>query len=145
MADSILSRASDFAFEQLERSNNDLIALSEPLLTLIVVESAQGVIDNGGLTYFFEENFPGTPPYTTFSEAFRRIGAHAAADCLEQAIALLPAASLFDANARKNYMKERPELFERFDEELCGNQNIRKCLEEYVAGNHHAFQKDKPG
>jgi hypothetical protein len=141
MNGSIISCASDFAFEELKRSNDDLTSLSEPLLTLIVVESAQGLIDNGGLTYFFEEDFPGRPPFTIFSEAYRRIGALSAATCLDQATSLFPAAFLYDADARRRYMGEAPQMFEELDKQLCGCQEIWRCLEEYVVRNSDAFQK----
>ncbi len=43
------------------------------------------MIDNGGFKYFFESDWPHNPSYTTFSEAYRRIGKTEAGDAIEYA------------------------------------------------------------
>ena len=79
--------------------------LDEPLATFWAVEKAQGVTDNGGFQYFFENDWPEQPPYSLFVEAFRRIGAQEAADCLEQAVAIFPSTSpQLDYQMRRNHM-----------------------------------------
>jgi hypothetical protein len=40
--------------------------LSEPLQTCWAVENAQGIIDNGGLQYFFDSDWDGNSPYSFF-------------------------------------------------------------------------------
>ena len=72
--------ASDAADVELKRAGNDVTRLSEPHRTVVVIHAAQGIIDNGGLIYFFESDWPGTPPYSVFSDAYRRIGKTDAAD-----------------------------------------------------------------
>ncbi len=49
------------------------------------ITSAQGLIDNGGLRAFFETDWPGTPPYSTFTDAYERIGCTDGAETIRQA------------------------------------------------------------
>ena len=55
-----------------------------------IIEAAQGVIDNGGFIYFFEQDWIDQPPYSVFGKAFRAIGADECADCIEVAASLFP-------------------------------------------------------
>ncbi|MBS0656793.1 MAG: DUF4375 domain-containing protein [Verrucomicrobia bacterium] len=66
----------------------DLSRLPRPRQVFVMVYSAQGVIDNGGFAYFFECDWPGVPPYSAFSEAYREIGAAEAADLIDRAAGL---------------------------------------------------------
>ena len=59
--------------------------LAAPVRTVVLVHGAQGVIDNGGLRYFFEADFPGKPDYGLFVEAYGAIGAEDAARVLAEA------------------------------------------------------------
>jgi hypothetical protein len=54
--------------------------LPEPLATTWAVVTSQGVIDNGGLQYFFENDWPASVTYSVFSDAYRTIGGIEAAD-----------------------------------------------------------------
>jgi hypothetical protein len=72
-----------------------------------VVLGAQGVIDNGGFIYFFENDWRGNPPYSVFGDAYRAIGADESADCLEVAASLFPFSDPhLDLNARRRYLNE---------------------------------------
>ncbi len=73
------------AHAKLKEVDNDIRRLGDPHRTLILVESSKGVIDNGGLIYFFEMDWAGCPPYSTFSDAYRKIGLHDAADDIDNA------------------------------------------------------------
>lgn len=84
----LLDRLSEHAFARLAELGGDPDALPDAARTLVVVSCAQGIIDNGGLEYFFESDFPGEPPYAMFVEAYRLIGASSAADCIERAVAM---------------------------------------------------------
>lgn len=101
----------DFAFEQLERSGDDVSRLALPVRTIVVIVSAQGVIDNGGLHYFFESDFPGCPAYETFVDAYLEIGAVEAARALAEAVALFPFGEPHKAIAARN------EFMDSFDDE----------------------------
>jgi hypothetical protein len=60
-------------------------SLSRPEQIFIRVHSAQGCIDNGGLSYFFDHDT--VEPYSHFADAYRAIGVGVVADCIEQAVA----------------------------------------------------------
>lgn len=83
----LLKKYYDAAMEQLAAVNNDASLLEEPYRTVALVQAAQGVIDNGGLIYFFESDWPGQPPYKLFSDAYRRIGKPEAANDIDTAAA----------------------------------------------------------
>ena len=77
----------------------------EQLLTVWAVEQAQGVIDNGGFQYFFENDWPENPSYSVFVDAFRRIGAQEAADCIQDVMEMFPFTNPhLDYQMRREYM-----------------------------------------
>jgi hypothetical protein len=82
-------QARDYAFSELARVGS-LEKLTAPLRTVVIIVSAQGVIDNGGLQYFFENDFPDHPDYSVFVDAYRAIGAGDAASALAGAVTLFP-------------------------------------------------------
>jgi hypothetical protein len=65
------------------------LQLPLPLFQVWAVRSAMGVIDNGNLAYFFENDWTGNPDYARFVGAYRAVGSNESADCLEDAVALL--------------------------------------------------------
>src|SRR4051812_34236375 len=85
-----LNRASDFAIARLKEAGNRLSRLPPPLQIVIIISSAQGIIDNGGLEYFYENDSPGNPPYSFFSDAYHLIGADGAAECIEKTASMFP-------------------------------------------------------
>jgi hypothetical protein len=103
------SQVIDWASEDVHR-NADSPSWSpysrgEQFQTVWAVEQAQGVIDNGGLQYFFENDWPENPPYALFIDAFRRIGAQQAADCIQDAVEMFPSKSPhLDYQMRRDYM-----------------------------------------
>lgn len=138
-----LESPSDYAFAQLEAANGDLTALPVPLQSLVLVYSAQGVIDNGGFQYFFESDWPGSPSYSVFSSAYRAIGATQVANAIDQAIGLFP----FDEpqlklELRNEFLSTLPEnhLLFQLGDSICGNESIWLQLSEYVRQNAQAFR-----
>ena len=75
MSDDLLESASDLAFNKLKEVGGDPRNLPTPLQTVAVVIAAHGVLENGGLRHFFENDWPGNPPYNMFASAYERIGA----------------------------------------------------------------------
>ena len=55
---------------------------------VVMVTAAQGIIDNGGFDYFFEDQFEGNPDYEEFVKVFNEIGARESAEAIQKAIAL---------------------------------------------------------
>jgi len=84
--------------------------LPEPIATTWAVLAAQGIIDNGGLQYFFENNWPESVSYAFFSNAYRTIGASEAADCIDKAASLFPSSHPeSDLEMRRNFMEKMEE------------------------------------
>lgn len=57
---------------------------------VILVTEAVGIIDNGGFEYLFEHRYAGDPNFLKIVRAFERIGFHAGARALSEALALFP-------------------------------------------------------
>jgi len=132
---SFLERASDYAFSELKRVGGDPANLPVPLQTVVVIYSAQGIIDNGGFGYFFGQDFDFSPPYSVFSESYRRIGAVEAANCIDKAAALFPFEDphLFKEK-RMQFMDALDESseFVELGDRVCGDETVWAALEEYA-------------
>jgi hypothetical protein len=143
-ADSTLDRAANDAFRRLKRAGGDPRKLATPDATLVVIYGAQGVIDNGGFKYFFENDWPGRPPYSLFSDAYRRIGSERPADLLDRAVDLFPFPRPHLARRKRNQfmdaLREDHELFVLGDR-VCGDRTVWQNLDSYVAKNLEAFGK----
>jgi hypothetical protein len=124
--------------------------LPPALRTVIYIHSAQGTIDNGGLQYFFEADFPNTPPYARFIEAYHVIGAEKEAELLAKAVALFPFANPHKFVDRRNefldsFKDEEGDTvkspFDPLTKKLCGNKNVWACLEKFVTEHADSFRK----
>jgi hypothetical protein len=141
--ESLLSECIKIALDQLARADGDIIRLPEPSQTLLAVQSAQGIIDNGGLQFFFENDFPHNPPYMVFIEAYRRIGAEDAAQALEQAVARFPFWNPhLHCELRNEFMDahrtEGRHVFDAIDC-ICGEDDIYTRLVDYCLRHLSAF------
>ena len=134
-------RIIDRAFRMLEKAHGNLNLLPAPARTIIQVSTAQAIIDNGGLQYFFETNFENLTPYHEFCDAYRAIGATDAASLLGEAVAMFPFPdSHLHAEQRCQRLEELWKENDRFaaiDSRLCGDETAWKLLDIY------AIQHDK--
>jgi hypothetical protein len=140
-----LDRAIEFACEELERVG-DPEKLPRAVRTVAVVQAAQGIIDNGGLQYFFESDFPNQPPYAIFVDAYREIGAIVEADALAAAVSLFPFAEPHkNRTAREEFLVNSGEDLSspmwNFDGKLCGSEEVWRLLARYVGRNSQSFSK----
>lgn len=132
-----LSLATDRAFAELEALGGDLSGLSEAARHLVLATSAQGVIDNGGYRSFFESDWPGTPDYSRFVEAYEAIGCHPQAEDLRRVVDTFgfPAphehADLRHAMIAEHYDPETNELA-IWGDALCGDESVWEALRRYV-------------
>lgn len=142
-----LDRAVDYAMAQASAAE-DISALSEAVRTVAIIWTAQGIIDNGGLQYFFESDFPGRPPYSIFVEAYRAIGADEAASALADAVALFPFAEPHRDAAKRNQFMDSfngdddeavNSPFEQYTNLLCGNGSVWPLVKAYVEKNINAL------
>ena len=135
-----LGQAFDIAVQELEAVGGDIRLLGETTRTLLQVHAAQGVIDNGGLQYFFESDFPDYPEYGEFAAAFRRIGANEEALLLEEAVELLGLLNPhLDVHARQKalpvLLRDATGRFGAIDDSLCGNMHVWELLDQYISGS----------
>ena len=143
--DAIIDLGSDRAYVAIEEAAGDPRLLLEPHRTFYGVYHAQGIIDNGGLCYFFENDFTHHPPYSYFADAYRQIG------CARAATAIETAAASFgvrhperDVDKRRRYIEgnydEEQHTVPGWDESVCGDESIFPALARW----YEAFA-DQPG
>jgi hypothetical protein len=143
-----LDRALKYALAEVERVG-DPDKLPPAVRTVVLVHAAQGIIDNGGLEYFFEADFPGRPPYSIFVEAYRTIGAREEAQTIAEAVKLFPFANPHRFQSMRDKFLDqfqdegghRPDSpFEPLTDKLCGNKSVWKLLEAYVEQHAESFR-----
>lgn len=135
--DTLLDKMSDIAFEKMDAADDDLSNVEEPYRTVAIIYAAQGVIDNGGLVYFFENDWPRTPPYSVYADAYERIGR------LEAAKAIRDAAASFGIDTPEKNIETRRQFIEQHynDDEvgvdgwndcICGDKKVWSDLASWV-------------
>lgn len=144
MTQSFLDQAIEYACALLPTAEGDAGNLPEPMRTVVIVHAAQGIIDNGGLEYFFESDFPLNPPYSTFVDAFGRIGADAVANCIEVSAAMFPFPHPHLHEAQRqgwlvSIQDNEKHEFARLSYRACGDEAVWKKLAEFVDTNRDAF------
>jgi hypothetical protein len=101
----LVDKVSNELYERI----GDASIFSLPWVSQVVTVflGSQGYIDNGGFIYFFEGDYPGTPPYSVFADAYRAIGADESADCIESAVSLFPFSEPhLHGDARRDYLRD---------------------------------------
>lgn len=87
MDSDLVDRVSDQVLGRMKAEGLHPHDLPPPQSVVALVVPAQGVIDNGGLRYFFENDWPGQPPYSVFVDAYQVIGADPEARAIAEAAA----------------------------------------------------------
>ncbi len=144
MNQSLLERACAYAIAKVREAGGDPSRLPEPVETVAVVQAAQGIIDNGGLEYFYESDFPGNPPYSFFVEAFRRIGAEPVASCIEDSLRMFPFPEPHLQEAKRQQwldtvIHDEAHPFMQLSRRACGDESVFQKLAEYVERNRDAY------
>lgn len=145
MSAPLLDRASAYATACVKQAHGDVLQLPLPVQTVAVIDTAQGIIDNGGLEYFYESDFPGAPSYSFFVDAYRRIGAETAASCLEASARMFPFSEPHLHEAKRlewleSVRDDESHEFVKLSRKICGDQAVFLKLAEYVEANCGAFQ-----
>ena len=121
--DALLEKMSDIAFQKMDAAEDDLSKVEEPYRTVAIIYAAQGVIDNGGLVYFFENDWPRTPPYSVYADAYKRIGR------LEAAKAIRDAAASFGFDMPEKNINARRQFIEKhYNEDKFGVDGWNDCV-----------------
>jgi len=138
-----LDESAAYSYQELEKVGGDPTKLDIPQQTIAILYTVQALIDNGGFRYLFGNDFPLSPPYAVFSDAYRRIGATRAAEHLDRAIAMFPFENPHKFLERRNeFMDSLDESHEMFElgDEVCGDATVWAALEEYAHKNAASFQ-----
>ncbi|MFC0251677.1 DMP19 family protein [Massilia consociata] len=145
MTQPFLNDAIEHAYTFLSAVDGNAALLPEPMRTVVIVSTAQGIIDNGGLEYFFESDFPHNPPYSLFVEAFRRIGADGVSTCIERCADMFPFAHphLHEAQRQQwidSIKDNEAHEFVLLSNKACGDKVVYKKLAEFVERNRNSFE-----
>jgi hypothetical protein len=135
----------DLSYEKMEKLNCQAYELKEPYKTVAIISSTQGVIDNGGLSYFFENDWPGNPDYSVFIEAYKNIGIIQGALTLSKAVSSFPFQEPHkNLKGRNSYIEENYDEDEfqvkGWDESLCGDEEVWSKLTNWIK-QQHEFKK----
>lgn len=144
MNDRLLDRVIAYAIARVVEASGDVSQLPLAVQTVAVVQAAQGIIDNGGLEYFYENDFLDNPPYSFFVEIFRRIGAEAAAQRIEASSQMFPFPEPhMHAEKRVAWIETVHETeaheFVQLSRQACGDESVFAKLAEYVEKNASTF------
>ena len=139
---SFLDRAAEQTYEELKKGDGDPSKLNLPKQTVAILYSVQAIIDNGGFEYLFGGDFPFSPPYSTFVEAYRRIGSNQAAEKLEKVVAMFPFENPHQHKQERlafmEMLDEDNEFFE-LGNQVCGDEKVWSDLENYAKKNAASF------
>ena len=126
------------------QASRDAVAVLADGLGRKLEDTAQGIIDNGGLEYFYESDFPANPPYSLFVEAFRRIGAESVASCIEDTSRMFPFPQPHLHESRRQQWldavkNDETHEFVRLSRRACGDESVFRKLAEYVERHRSAY------
>jgi hypothetical protein len=144
MTQSLLERASAYAIAKVQEAQGDVSQLPQPVQTVVVIDTVQGIIDNGGLESFYESDFPGNPPYSFFVETFRRIGAESVASCIEESSRMFPFPDphLHEVKRQQwldSVKRDEAHPFVCLSRQACGDVSVFCKLAEYVERHRDAY------
>jgi hypothetical protein len=135
--DQLLTKTAELVFAEVHRDAP--VAHLPPSRQIFVrIYTAQGIIDNGSLPYFFGSDFPDMADYSVFSEAYREIGADDVAGWLDTAVGLFPSPiPHLDSEVRKRYIQEhcsdyKGEMCELGDRIIAQSDRVFSLLADYV-------------
>lgn len=137
-----LDAATDELYKKLDSVGGDPLKLPPVLQPVVLLMTMQGMIDNGGFRYPLEGDFPFNPPYSVFSDAYRKIGAEDAAERLDKAIAMFPFPNPeISSELRNEFMDglEDDDEFFLLGDAVCGDERIWQLLDQYVQEHSEAF------
>ena len=136
--------AVEAAEDKLASVGDSMDQLPKSVRTFLLVNGAQGVMDNGGYAYFFGCNWPDTPPYSEFVSAYEAIG------CKRQAADLRRVAESFPfPDPHLNEKKRKAFIKANYDKKafcvrgwgnaLCGDKDVWEKLAKYFKKHSKDF------
>jgi hypothetical protein len=123
-------------FEALDKVQ-EVDHLDQSCRMVVIVYSAWGLIENGGLQYFFENNFTGDPPYDVFTQACNGLGLTEIALGFSKLVSLFP----FDdphksPRKRQEFVDSQPTTFMasmvELEDLVYAHEGIEKTLNAFL-------------
>jgi hypothetical protein len=137
-----LDAAIDEIYVRLDEVGGDPMNLPEEMRPIALLYTFQAMVDNGGFRYPMEADFPFTPPYSIFVDAYRAVGAESAAALLEDSLARFPMSNPhLDTEARNAFLdslNEENQFFQNGDK-VCGDEAVWQQMEAYVTQRPSVF------
>lgn len=115
-------------------------SISEEERIIVAIVAAQGVIDNGGFSYFFEKDFDDFFPHIMFVKCYDAISAFDCARAIEDVVNLFPNQTP-PANAviRHNFLtnlvhghNKTSDIFFKAERQILGNRRVFELLADYI-------------
>jgi len=133
----------------LQAASGDMTHLPEPVRIFLLVNGAQGVIDNGGYKYFFGADWPDNPPYEEFISAYEAIGCKSQAVDLRRVLATFPFAKPeLHKDQRKAFIDENYDSeaysVRGWGDALCGDKEVWRKLANYYEAHKAVFDSSVP-
>lgn len=141
----VITSASPIVHSHFAEAERNITRLREPYRTFLIIEATQGIIDNGGLMYFFASDWDGNPPYSHFIKAYNKIGHEDGARILQQAVESFPFKHPHrHEDKRRQFIEENGDM-DRFtmpgwDDSLCGDARVWEMLAAFVRKHADAFE-----
>jgi hypothetical protein len=140
--DKIIDYAAGFSEKEFEKYGNDITKCPRVASVVHLVIMAQGVIDNGGLIYFFENNWPGLT-YDQFIDAYNEIGCPISANKIMTAKLSFGLPNVeSDVDGRRKFMEsnkgEDGHIF-GWGKDIYGAAGVYESLARYVIKNKSFF------
>lgn len=131
IVDSIFSEYGDLADTQ------GIQAVPEPERTLIAIYTAQGIIGNGGFSYFFESEFKGDDCYKNIIKSYINIGLNTYAEAIQNVLNLFPNGML------QSKSKERENFIYKYlsgDDEANHSKIVEKAEEIFLKDSEEVYK-----
>lgn len=118
-----------------------------PWFVVWAVVHSYGIVENGGLRYFFENDWPDGVTYDRFIQAYNTIGATHSATCLADVITqMFGDKHDMDVYSRRKILDrwdvEKSSLLNDYSRQFLGNRReMDRLIAEYIAANDFYFVK----
>ena len=128
--------------QRLTPKQTDFSEMDKPVVYLV---AATGIIENGGLRYFYENDFPDGVSHAEIAECYRNIGMEKVAELIEKSAACFPAGHPQpELDARNEFLNDASlnDAFDSIDADLFSETTrFEKKIAAYIRNNLEYFSR----